>query len=311
MIAGMNWTSLWPWVVFNGAVIALLWTDLSLLRKQAHEIKIREALLQTLFWVSLAVAFGIGVYFIKGKQLSLEFFTGYILEESLSIDNLFVFILVFEYFHIPARLYHRVLFWGILGALIMRAIFILTGLWLIEQFQWLIYIFGAFLVWTGIKLAFDKEQDIQPDQNPVLRLLRKFFSITQNVEDERFFVKSGGALHLTPAFVCLVFINVIDLVFAMDSIPAVMAVSRNPFIVYTSNIFAILGLRALFFAIAGLMKMFEYLNYGLAAVLTFIGIKMLISHYWPIPIGASLGVVAGLIGASVLVSILHKTPAEK
>ena len=307
----MNWHSLLPWILFNGAVIALLWADLSLLRKQSHEIKIREALLQTLFWVSLAVVFGIGVYFVKGKQLALEFFTGYILEESLSIDNLFVFILVFEFFHIPSRLYHRVLFWGILGALVMRAIFILTGIWLIERFAWLIYVFGAFLVYTGIKLVFSHGNELKPDDNPILKLIRKFFPVSTNVEDDRFMFKSAGRTHLTPAFICLIFINIIDLVFAMDSIPAVMAISRDPFIVYTSNIFAILGLRALFFAIAGLMKMFEYLNYGLSAVLVFIGGKMLASHYYHIPIGISLGVVAGLIGVSILVSLLHKTPEEK
>ena len=285
--------------------------DLSLLRKQSHEIKIREALLQTLFWVSLAVAFGIGVYFVRGKQLSLEFFTGYLLEESLSIDNLFVFILVFDYFHIPARLYHKVLFWGILGALVMRAIFILSGLWLINQFHFLIYLFGGFLVYTGIKLAFESENDLNPEQNPVLKLIRKVFPVTQNVEDERFLVTLNGKLHLTPIFVTLIFINVIDLVFAMDSIPAVLSVSRDPFIVYTSNIFAILGLRALFFAISGLMKMFEYLNYGLAAVLIFIGIKMLAADYFHIPIGISLGVVAGLLGISILISIFHKSSEEK
>ncbi len=307
----MNWHQLIPWIIFNGAVIALLWIDLSLLRKQSHEIKIREALLQTLFWVSLAVAFGIGVYFVRGKQLSLEFFTGYLLEESLSIDNLFVFILVFDYFHIPARLYHKVLFWGILGALVMRAIFILSGLWLINQFHFLIYLFGGFLVYTGIKLAFESENDLNPEQNPVLKLIRKVFPVTQNVEDERFLVTLNGKLHLTPIFVTLIFINVIDLVFAMDSIPAVLSVSRDPFIVYTSNIFAILGLRALFFAISGLMKMFEYLNYGLAAVLIFIGIKMLAADYFHIPIGISLGVVAGLLGISILISIFHKSSEEK
>ena len=307
----MNWHQLIPGIIFNGAVIALLWIDLSLLRKQSHEIKIREALLQTLFWVSLAVAFGIGVYFVRGKQLSLEFFTGYLLEESLSIDNLFVFILVFDYFHIPARLYHKVLFWGILGALVMRAIFILSGLWLINQFHFLIYLFGGFLVYTGIKLAFESENDLNPEQNPVLKLIRKVFPVTQNVEDERFLVTLNGKLHLTPIFVTLIFINVIDLVFAMDSIPAVLSVSRDPFIVYTSNIFAILGLRALFFAISGLMKMFEYLNYGLAAVLIFIGIKMLAADYFHIPIGISLGVVAGLLGISILISIFHKSSEEK
>lgn len=300
-----------PWIIFNAAVIILLAIDLSVLRRKSHEIKIKEALLQTLFWVSLAFAFGAGVWYVKGKQPALEFFTGYLLEESLSIDNLFVFILVFDYFHIPARFYHKVLFWGILGALVMRAVFILSGLWLIEKFAFLIYIFGAFLVYTGIKLAFQGENELQPEQNPVLKLIRRIFPVTQNVEDERFWVKISGKLHLTPIFVTLIFINIIDLVFAMDSIPAVLSVSRDPFIVYTSNIFAILGLRALFFAISGLMKMFEYLNYGLAAVLVFIGVKMLISHYYHIPIGISLGIVGGLIAVSVAASLLHQSPAEK
>lgn len=307
----MDWHKLIPWIIFNGAVIALLTIDLSLLRKKSHEIKIKEALLQTLFWISLALIFGAGVFWVRGKQPALEFLTGYVLEESLSIDNLFVFILVFDFFHIPARLYHKVLFWGILGALIMRAIFILSGLWLIAQFHFLIYIFGGFLIYTGIKLAFESENDLNPEQNPVLKLIRRFFPVTQNVEDECFLVKINGKVHLTPILVTLIFINVIDLVFAMDSIPAVLSVSRDPFIVYTSNIFAILGLRALFFVISGLMKMFEYLNYGLAAVLIFIGTKMLIADHFQIPIGISLGIVAGLIGSSILISAFHKTTTEK
>ena len=311
MIPLMNWHSLLPWILFNGAVVLLLWLDLTVLHKKSHEVKIKEALWQSLLWISLALTFNVGLYFVKGHQPALEFFTAYLLEKSLSIDNLFVFIIVFEYFHIPPRFYHRVLFWGILGALIMRALFILTGIWLIEQFHWLIYVFGAFLVYTGIKLAFSHDNEIKPDQNPILKLIRKFFPVSSNVEDERFTFKSAGRTHLTPAFICLIFINIIDLVFAMDSIPAVMAVSRDPFIVYTSNIFAILGLRALFFAIAGLMKMFEYLNYGLSAVLVFIGGKMLVSHYYHIPIGISLGVVAGLLGVSIMASLIHKTPEEK
>lgn len=307
----MNWNSLLPWIIFNAAVVFMLWLDLTVLHKKSHEVKIKEALWQSLLWITIALIFNAGIYFVKGSQLALEFFTAYLLEKSLSIDNLFVFIIVFEYFHIPARFYHRVLFWGILGALIMRALFILTGIWLIEKFHWLIYVFGAFLIYTGIKLAFSHDNEIKPDQNPILKLIRKFFPVSSNVEDERFAFKSGGVVHLTPAFVCLIFINIIDLVFAMDSIPAVMAVSRDSFIVYTSNIFAILGLRALFFAIAGLMKMFEYLNYGLSAVLVFIGGKMLVSHYYHIPIGLSLGVVAGLLGLSIAISLLHKTKEEQ
>jgi len=307
----MNWNSLLPWILFNAAVVFMLWLDLTVLHKKSHEVKIKEALWQSLLWITIALIFNAGIYFVKGSQLALEFFTAYLLEKSLSIDNLFVFIIVFEYFHIPPRFYHRVLFWGILGALIMRALFILTGIWLIERFHWLIYVFGAFLIYTGIKLAFSHDNEIKPDQNPILKLIRKFFPVSSNVEDERFAFKSGQQWHLTPAFVCLIFINIIDLVFAMDSIPAVMAVSRDSFIVYTSNIFAILGLRALFFAIAGLMKMFEYLNYGLSAVLVFIGGKMLVSHYYHIPIGLSLGVVAGLLGLSIAVSLLPKTSQEK
>lgn len=302
----MNWSQLIPWILFNLAVIFLLWLDLAVFHKKSHEVKIKEALWLSFFWIVLALFFNAGLYFIKGHQPALEFFTAYILEKSLSIDNLFVFIIVFEYFHIPPRFYHRILFWGILGALIMRALFILTGLWLIERFAWVIYIFGIFLVYTGLKLAFNHNSEIHPDQNPVLKFLRKIFPISQNVEDGRFMFKSAGRTHLTPAFICLIFINIIDLVFAMDSIPAVMAVSRDPFIVYTSNIFAILGLRALFFAISGLMKLFQYLNYGLAAVLIFIGAKMLVSHHYHISIGTSLGIVAGLLGISIVASLLRK-----
>ena len=311
MIPYMNWHSLLPWIAFNVAVIFMLWLDLTVLHRKSHEVKIKEALWQSLIWISVALIFNVCVYLFKGPQLALEFFTAYLLEKSLSIDNLFVFIIVFEYFHIPPRFYHRVLFWGILGALVMRAVFILTGIWLIEKFHWLIYVFGIFLVYTGIKLAFSHNNEINPDQNPILKIIRKFFPVSSNVEDGRFIFQSAGKIHLTPAFVCLIFINIIDLVFAMDSIPAVMAVSRDSFIVYTSNIFAILGLRALFFAISGLIKMFEYLNYGLAAVLVFIGGKMLVSHYYHIPIGLSLAVVAGLLGISILASLLHRTKEEK
>lgn len=307
----MNWNSLLPWIIFNAAVIFMLWLDLTVLHKKSHEVKIKEALWQSLIWISIALIFNLGVYFVKGSQPALEFLTAYLLEKSLSVDNLFVFIVVFEYFHIPARFYHRVLFWGILGALVMRAFFILTGLWLIERFHWLIYVFGALLIYTGIKLAFSHGNTINPEQNPILKLIRKFFPVSSNVEDERFAFKSGGIIHLTPLFVCLIFIELTDLVFALDSIPAVMAVSRDPFIVYTSNIFAILGLRALFFALSGLIKMFEYLNYGLSAVLVFIGGKMLVSHYYHVPIGLSLGVVAGLLGLSIAASLLHKTKEEQ
>ncbi len=280
------------------------------MHKRPHAIKVKEALWQSAFWISLAVLFGIGVFFVKGQQSALEFFAAYLIEESLSVDNLFVFILIFQYFRVPDQYQHKILFWGILGALVMRAFFITAGLFLINKFHFIIYIFGAFLLYTGLKMAFEKEKEMHPEKNPVLKLVTKMFPVAPNAENGRFILKIDGKTFITPLFVALICVELTDLVFAMDSIPAVLAISKDSFIVYTSNIFAILGLRSLYFALAGVIKMFEYLKFGLSAVLAFIGVKMLISHYYHIPIGISLGVVAGLIGVSILVSILHKKPGE-
>ena len=244
------------------------------------------------------------VHFWKGEQAALEFFTGYVIEKSLSVDNIFVFLVIFSYFKIPAQSQHRVLFWGILGALIMRAIFIAAGVTLLEKFHWLIYVFGAFLVLTGIKMAVSHGKEMDLEKNPALKFLRKIVPVTNVLHGEKFFTKENGKRVATPLFAALLIVEFTDVIFAVDSIPAILAITKDPFIVYTSNIFAILGLRSLYFALAGILHYFRFLHYGLAVVLAFVGTKMLISEVYKIPIIASLGVIATVILASVILSIL-------
>jgi tellurite resistance protein TerC len=298
------------WVVFNLFVVAMLVLDLGVFHRKVHEVRIKEALLWSAFWIALALLFNLGVYFWRGPVTALEFLTGYLLEKSLSVDNLFVFLLIFTYFRVPPLHQHKVLFWGILGALIMRAIFILTGVALIEKFHWIIYVFGAFLIFTGIKMVSRQEEEIHPERNPVLRLFRRLMPVTENYEGGRFFVKHGGRLMATPLFIVVLVVETTDVVFAVDSIPAILAITLDPFIVYTSNVFAILGLRALYFALAGVMQLFHYLSYGLAAVLVFVGMKMLLADIYKIPIGIALGVVAGVLALSVIASIIWPPPPE-
>jgi tellurite resistance protein TerC len=299
----------WAWVGFNAVVVVLLVLDLVVFHRHSHVIKVKEALLWSAFWIALALVFNVGLYFTMDADHALKFFTGYVLEKSLSVDNLFVFLLIFSYFKVPAQYQHNVLFWGILGALVMRAIFIFCGVALLHHFHWVIYVFGAFLVFTGFKLVFEKEKEVDPSKNPVLKLFRRFMPVTAGYEGDRFFVRHAGRLHATPLFIVLLVVETTDVVFAVDSIPAILAITTDSFIVYTSNVFAILGLRALYFALAGLMGMFRYLHYGLGAILAFVGVKMLIADFYKIPIGLALGVIAGILALTILVS-LRETPPE-
>jgi tellurite resistance protein TerC len=299
------------WVIFNVFVLGILAVDLLVLHRKAHTVSLREALAWSCVWVSLALAFGVGIYVIQGGEKALEFLTGYVIEWSLSVDNLFVFLVIFSYFSVPPIYQHRVLFWGILGALVLRALFIATGTALLANFHWMIYVFGAFLIFTGIKLLFVGEEKIEPEKNPAVRLVRRFIKITPEYQGQRFFVRKDGKLWATPLFLVLVVVETTDVIFAIDSIPAIFGITLDPFIVYTSNVFAILGLRALFFLLAGVMEMFRYLRVGLSFVLCFVGLKMLIAEFYKIPIGISLGVVGGILMISILASMLKQRQEER
>ena len=282
----------------------MLVLDLGVFHRRAHTVKFREALAWSLMWIALAALFAVVIFFWHGRTPALEFVTGYVIELSLSVDNLFVFLLIFRFFQVPPAHQHKVLFWGILGALVMRAIFIAAGVGLIQRFHWVIYLFGAFLVYSGIKLFFQEEAEIHPEKNPVLRLFRRWVPVTKDYEGNKFFVRRAG-LYATPLFVVLLVVETTDLLFAVDSIPAILAITRDAFIVYTSNVFAILGLRSLYFALAGMMEMFRYLHYGLSLVLVFVGAKMLLSHYFEIPTHIALVVVAGVLAMSVIASVAN------
>ena len=299
------------WIIFNLFVATMLALDLGVFHRTAHVIHVREALAWCALWVALALLFNLGIFLRLGSEPALEFLTGYLLEYSLSVDNIFVFLMIFAYFRVPYLHQHKVLFWGILGALIMRALFILIGITLIQKFHWVIYIMGGFLVLTGIKMATQKDEDIHPERNPVLRLIRRLVRVTENYEDGRFFVRRGGQLFATPLFIVVLVVETTDVVFAVDSIPAILAITLDPFIVYTSNVFAILGLRALYFALAGIMRLFHYLPYGLSCILVFVGIKMLLVDIYKIPIGIALGTVAGVLALSVIASILFPPTPEQ
>lgn len=282
----------------------MLVLDLGVFHRRTRPIGFREALASSLAWVALAAIFAVVIFFWHGRVPALEFVTGYVIELSLSVDNLFVFLLIFRFFQVPAGHQHKVLFWGILGALIMRGVFIVAGVGLIQRFHWIIYVFGAFLVYSGIKLFFQVEAEIHPEKNPVLRLFRRWVPITKNYEGSRFFVRRAG-LYATPLFVVLLVVETTDLLFAVDSIPAILAITRDAFIIYTSNVFAILGLRSMYFALAGMMEMFRYLHYGLSLVLIFVGAKMLLSRYFEIPTPIALAAVAGVLAISVIASMAN------
>ncbi len=296
--------SIWKWVFFNLFVLAMLALDLGVFHRKTHAVKLKEALGWSAVWIALALSYSVMIYFWMGRVKALEFLTGYVVEKSLSVDNIFVFLLIFNFFRVPATYQHKVLFWGILGALVMRAVFIALGVTLIQRFGFIIYLFGGLLIYSGIKMALGKEKDVQPEHNPVLRLFRKAFPVTAQYEGGRFWIRRETGLLATPLMVVLVVVETTDLIFAVDSIPAVLAISHDPFIVYTSNVFAIFGLRALYFAVAGVMDLFHYLHYGLSVILVFVGVKMVCSHFFEIPIHLALAVIGGVLVLSVIASLV-------
>ena len=299
------------WIVFNIFVLGMLAIDLGVFHRKAHAVSIKEAGLWSCVWISLALLFNFGVYYLWGQDKALEFLTGYVIEKSLSVDNLFVFLMVFQYFNTPAEYQHRILFWGIVGALILRALFIATGSALLSNFHWMIYVFGGFLVVTGIKMLLQGEEKLDPEKNPVVRLFQRIMPVTHSFHGQNFFIFKDGKRHATLMMVVLIVVETTDVIFAVDSIPAIFAITQDPFIVYTSNVFAILGLRALYFMLAGIMEMFVYLKVGLSFVLCFVGTKMLLVDVYKIPIGASLAVIGGVLLLSVLASLVvsHKKEA--
>lgn len=300
-------TEAWFWI-FNFSILILLMLDLCFFHRKSHVIGIKESLWMTLFWVVAALLFNLYLYFTQGAVNALNFLAGYLVEKTLSIDNLFVFLVLFSYFRLPDHLIHKVLFWGILGAILMRALFIVCGIFLIQHFHWMIYLFGAFLIFTGVKLAQGKQKEEHPEPNFLIKFLQRALPVTPDFVEDRFFVKKEGFYFATPLFLVLLAVEITDLIFAIDSIPAIIGITEDPFIVYTSNILAILGLRSLFFALSHLMRFFHYLHYGLALILIFIGCKMLLSGVVAIPIFFSLGVISFILIISVLLSIIN--PAE-
>ena len=304
-------TTFWLWTGFNLFVLAMLAIDLGVFHRKSHAVGFKEALGWTAAWIALALAFNAGVWHFAGSAKALEFFTGYVIEYSLSADNVFVFALLFSYFAVPAQYQHKVLFWGILGALVMRFAMIGLGAALIAKFSWIIYVFGAFLILTGIKMVVKRDEEIHPERNPLVRLFKKFMPVTPDFRGDRFFVRENGVRLATPLFVVLLMVEFTDVIFAVDSIPAIFAVTRDPFIVYTSNVFAILGLRSLYFALAGVMDKFHYLKTGLGVVLTFVGVKMLLGHTaYKIDTLVSLGVIVTILATSVAVSLLRPRKVE-
>jgi tellurite resistance protein TerC len=300
------------WIGFNIFVLLMLALDLGVFNRKAHVISVKEATLWSVAWITLAMIFNLILYFWQGSDVALKFLTGYVIEKSLSVDNIFVFVLVFSAFGVPALYQHRVLYWGILGALVMRGALIFAGSALLERFHFIIYVFGAFLIFTGIKMAFDKsdEEGVDVEKNPLLKFFRKRFPVTDGYEGQKFFVKRDGKTFITPLLLVLVVIESTDLVFAVDSIPAIFAVTTDPFIVYTSNVFAILGLRSLYFLLAGVMDKFYYLKLGLSVVLTFVGIKMVIIDIYHMPTLVSLAVIIGVLTIAVVASLMRARRLE-
>lgn len=292
--------NLWPWIIFNAFVVLMLAIDLGVFNRQAKKVSFRAAIGWSLVWVLLALIFNVWIYYKLGEKPALEFLTGYLIEKSLSVDNIFVFVLLFSFFKVPEEYRHRVLFWGVTGALIMRAIFIAVGAVLIAKFHWIIYLFGAFLVFTGYKMFKKSAADMHPEDNPLVRWFIKRGKVTNDYHGKKFFVRINGQKLATPLFLCLLSIEFTDLIFAVDSIPAIFAITNDPFIVYTSNVFAILGLRSLYFALEGIISRFPYLRFGLAIILVFIGIKMLMVDIYKIPVIVSLSFIGLVIILSAL-----------
>ena len=294
------------WGSFSLFVIGMLALDLGVFHRKSHAVTVKEALTWTAVWIGLAMVFNLFVYYYFDKGAALEFFTAYVVEKSLSIDNIFVIIMIFSYFRVPDEYQHKVLFWGIFGALIMRVIFIFAGIELIHKFHWLIYVFGGFLIVTGVRMIFGEDKAMDPEKNPIVRLVRRMFPVTESFQGDKFFVKRNDRLWATPLFIVVMLVEGTDLIFAVDSIPAIISISEDPFIVYTSNVFAILGLRSLYFALAGIEKYFTYLKYGLATILVFVGIKMVIADFYKIPVEISLIIISFLLAISMIASVLVK-----
>ncbi len=309
----MGTENIWLWIGFNAFVMGMLALDLGVFHRTSHAVSVKEATTWSIVWISLALLFNGGIFLFweqlvpgssySNQEAGLAFLTGYLIEKALSIDNIFVFALIFSFFAVPDKYQHRILFWGILGALVMRAAMIFAGAALLKEFHWIIYIFGAFLVFTGLKMALSKDEKNNLEENAVVKLIRRYIPMTDTFQEDRFFVRQAGQLLATPLFLVLMLIEVTDLVFAVDSIPAIFAVTQDPFIIYTSNVFAILGLRSLYFLLAGVMDKFHYLKLGLATVLTFVGTKMLLIDIYKIPILVSLGVIAGVLSVAVIASL--------
>ena len=296
---------IWLFIGFNVFVLAMLALDLGVFHRKSHVVSTREAIGWTIAWITLAMLFNLGIWHYAGAEKALKFTAGYLIEYSLSVDNIFVFALLFSYFAVPAQYQHRVLFWGILGALIMRAMMIAAGSVLIAKFWWIIYVFGAFLVITGLKMIFKKEEEIHPERNPVVKWFKRLMPVTSEYRSDKFFIREKGVVMATPLFIVLLMVEISDVIFAVDSIPAIFAVTTDPFIVYTSNVFAILGLRSLYFALAGVLDKFHYLKVGLGVVLTFVGVKMFLGHTpYKIDTLTSLGVIIGVLASAVVASLV-------
>ncbi|HVL64588.1 MAG TPA: TerC family protein [Actinomycetota bacterium] len=304
----------WIWIAFLAFILAMLLADLFIFHRQAHKVTMREAAWTSAFWIFLGLVFGVIVWWWQGPHSAGEYLAGYLIEKSLSVDNIFVFALIFSYFSVPAEFQHRLLFWGVLGALVFRAVFIAGGAALLENFHWMIYVFGGFLVFTGIRMAWHKNEEIHPERNPVLSFVRRVLPMTSEYEGQKFFVRKAGKLMATPLLAVLVVVETTDVIFAVDSIPAIFAVTRDTFLVYTSNAFAILGLRALYFLLAGMIERFTYLKIGLSAILVYVGIKMLVSEFYKINPWVSLSVIVAVLTVSVIASLRsegREIPDEK
>jgi tellurite resistance protein TerC len=313
--------SIWLWVGFNLFVLAMLALDLGVFHRKSHSVSVKEGAIWSVAWIGLAMVFNLLIYFFWGSlmpgssysngEAGLAFLTGYLIEKALSVDNIFVFVLLFSFFAVPAAYQHRVLFWGVLGALVMRGALIAVGAALLKEFHWIIWIFGAFLIFTGLRMAFHKDEKLDPEKNPLIRLFRRVMPVTDGYVGDSFFVRRAGVLMATPLFLVLLIVESTDLVFAVDSIPAIFAVTQDPFIVYTSNVFAILGLRSLYFVLAGVMDKFHYLKAGLSVVLTFVGAKMVLVDIYKIPTAASLGVIVGILAVAIVASLVRARRIER
>lgn len=307
--------TIWLWIGFNLFVLAMLTLDLGVFHRHAHAVSVKEATIWSAVWIALALIFNSGLYFFwdtispgseySNTEAALAFLTGYLIEKSLSVDNIFVFVLIFTYFAVPAIYQHRVLFWGIIGALVMRGILIAVGAVLIKEFHWIIYLFGGFLVFTGVKMALHRDEEMHPEHNPLVKLFQRFVPVSENYAGDKFFIRRAGVLMATPLFLVLLIVESSDLIFAVDSIPAIFAITNDPFIIYTSNVFAILGLRSLYFLLAGIIDKFHYLKLGLSVVLTFVGLKMVMADFYKIPIGVSLAMIAIILTMAVVASLLR------